>query len=743
MTDRRPTGPGATERLRLEQHLLRAAQALPAHEREAWLRTAEPDRSELVERVLAQLELAQALDEDYEFPAPPVRRPHQAGDTVGAYVLGDRIGIGGMGDVFSAWDGEAGREVALKLLDPLRTSEAARLRLQQEGRLLAALEHPNVARTYRTGVHFEEGAEEASHGTAYIAMERVRGARDLARFFAEESPGQAERLRLVSEACAAVQHGHEHGILHLDLKPSNLLVDDERRVRLIDFGIGRQMGDSGSSGLTRTGDLLGTLGAMAPEQFSPDRGGLTVRTDVFGLGLVLFEALTGEPRGPAEGPEALEMAREGHVPDPRAIQGSLPAALAWIVQRATEPRPQDRYATVADLARDLEAYAGSQPLDAGPRTRRYHLQLFVRRNRTTVFAAGAVFLALVGGGASTWRGARSQVRAAEVQRTAIEDQLRVLSMRALTLPKTDRDDAAQSLYDSGIQFALQSFGEDHLAYRGMLGQKAEHLVQLDRFDEAEPLLLRCLELRDPVTEARPYGFICRDLMHVEASRGNHAAAIEYADRALQMFEPDDRAVRSVRAERACSLYYLDESRRFEAIAEVRDAVDTEDSISWLSRAAEARVYDLVREYAEGLQDWETAYRYGWVAATLQDTFLELNDKERYLDWSVLAGYAIHLEDQPAFLKATEHAWSGLNALDPTGHKTLEVGFARAGALANAGDFQGAIALLRLVETRYPPSHPNIARNRGLLGTLEAVLAERTPTPAPAADEAPLPTESDR
>ncbi|MBX3467113.1 MAG: protein kinase [Planctomycetes bacterium] len=256
------------------------------------------------------------------------------------------LGQGGFGAVHRARDTRTGREVALKLLHRLHASAVARF--QREGAVTAALDHPGLVKVHAVGLFA---------GRPCIVYELVEG-----RPFAEAVRALDPRGRaaLVRDAARAVGHAHERGVLHRDLKPDNLLVGDDGRVRVTDFGLAHLEGDDR---LTATGAMVGTPTHMAPEQFATERRAPGPAIDVWALGLVLYEALTG--RFPFQAGSLVELAariEEAPIPRPRSIDPSIDRGLEAVCLRALERDPARRYPDAGALARDLDAALAGRPV---------------------------------------------------------------------------------------------------------------------------------------------------------------------------------------------------------------------------------------------------------------------------------------------------------------------------------------------------------------------------------------------
>jgi len=348
-----------------------------------------------VERMLAVEAAPGFLELGRAAPAPP---PDEAGRRIGPFELVRRLGAGGMGVVYEARQEHPRRRVALKMLRTDFAAPGGDRRFRAEIELLARLSHPGIARVLEAGVHVgDDGGERA-----WFAVELVEGARDLLAW--GRGRDLRERVEQLAAVCDAVHHGHRRGVLHRDLKPANVLVGKDGIAKVIDFGVARALdgGPDAAGRVTRTGELVGTLHHMAPEQLGEGRGDVEARTDVYALGLLLYELVCDAPPYDLAHRSLTEVARIiRDVPPapPRAAAPGVPRDLGRIALRALEKDPERRYASVSELAADLRRFLDGRPVEAGPPGRLYALGKLARRHWPLVGAAGLVVAALAVGGA--------------------------------------------------------------------------------------------------------------------------------------------------------------------------------------------------------------------------------------------------------------------------------------------------------------------------------------------------------
>jgi serine/threonine-protein kinase len=389
--------------------------------------------------------------------SPTVGRSNDDGPDVIDTIIADRykirqeIGEGGMGTVYFAEQlRPVRRQVALKLIKRGMDSKNVLAGFESERQALALMEHPNIARVLDAGT--------TADGRPFFVMELVKGI-PITEYCDAHRLDLSARLALFRQVCSAVQHAHQKGIIHRDLQPSNILVeshDDKPVPKVIDFGLAKATSGlrlTEQSLFTAFGSVAGTPLYMAPEQARFNALDIDTRADIYALGVILYELLTGstpiaresirqagidemlrvlrevEPPTPSSRistSEALPTVAANRQVDPARLSRLIRGDLDWIVMKALAKERERRYASAVGLADDLERYLNHEPVSAGPPTAAYRLRKFVRRNRTRVTAAGLVLLALVLGVVGTTLGlfeARRQERIADAQRHQAEKRL--------------------------------------------------------------------------------------------------------------------------------------------------------------------------------------------------------------------------------------------------------------------------------------------------------------------------------
>jgi eukaryotic-like serine/threonine-protein kinase len=444
----------------------------------------------------------------------------------GRYMLQQKIGEGGMGEVWVAEQTKpVKRKVALKLIKTGMDSRAVLARFEQERQALAMMDHPNIARVLDGGL--------TPSGQPFFVMDLVNGL-PLTKFCDEARLTTRERLELFVPVCQAVQHAHQKGIVHRDLKPANILVtliDGKPVPKVIDFGVAKatvgNLTDDCMS--TQFGTVVGTLEYMSPEQAEFSGVDIDTRADIYSLGVILYELLTGlrpingkrlkeaaltemvriiqeeEPSKPSarlSTDESLPSMAALRQTEPRKLMALLRGELDWVVMKCLEKKRDRRYDTANGLARDIQRYLADEPVEARPPSAGYRLSKFLRRNKGPVVAAALVLLTLLAGIAGTTFGLiRAEHRRIEaLAQREIADKAKIA---ALAHKKTADDQKQLALDNANKANASATRAELRLA-EGLVAQ-ADALSLAGRFTEAHPLYTEAYdkfaELKLPLTAA--------------------------------------------------------------------------------------------------------------------------------------------------------------------------------------------------------------------------------------------------
>jgi eukaryotic-like serine/threonine-protein kinase len=344
--------------------------------------------------------MAAAAEEALETDAVP------PGSRYGSYRLVRLLGRGGMGAVYEAEQDNPRRIVALKVIKAGLASPELVRRFKQESQALGRLQHPGIAQIYEAGT-----ADTRFGPQPYFAMELVRG-EPLLQYAESHHLGTRQRLELMARICEAVHHAHQRGIIHRDLKPGNILVDGTGQPRILDFGVARVTdSDVQATRQTDVGQLIGTLAYMSPEQVLADPLEVDTRSDVYALGMILYELLAKRLPYDTTGKlhEVVHAIREEDPTRLGAVNRAYRGDIETIVARALEKEKSRRYGSATALSEDIRRYLQDEPIVARRPGTGYQLQKFARRNKALVAGVTAVFVALVAGViVSTWQAARAR-----------------------------------------------------------------------------------------------------------------------------------------------------------------------------------------------------------------------------------------------------------------------------------------------------------------------------------------------
>lgn len=445
--------------------------------------------------------------------------------SIGPYRLIRKLGEGGMGQVWLAeQSAPVKRQVALKIIKAGRYDDSALLRFNVERQTLAIMDHPAIAKVFDAG--------STSEGQPYFVMEYVPGLA-ITTYCDQKHLPVPERLALFIKVCEGVQHAHQKAIMHRDLKPSNILVvevDGKPVPRIIDFGIAKAISrqDEDETLVTRAGGLVGTPGYMSPEQADPTVPDVDTRTDVYSLGVVLYELLTGvlpfnadqwktrpfhevlrqlheeDPPSPStriSGDAISTTAAQRRDTDPRQLAGLLRGDLDWIALKALEKDRARRYGTPSELGADIGRYLRNEPVVARPASTAYRTKKYIQRHKFGVAAATAIALLLITFGVMQ----TMQLRRITRERDRADRVTAFMTgMFKVSNPSEARgnDIRAREILDKSAKDIDTGLANDPELQAQMMNVMGTVYQSLGLTSKAEPLLRRALEIRQRVLGPR-------------------------------------------------------------------------------------------------------------------------------------------------------------------------------------------------------------------------------------------------
>ncbi len=502
---------------------------------------------------------------------------------IGKFHIKDVLASGGMGVVYRAVQEQPRRTVAVKVMKHGIASRSAMRRFEYESQVLARLRHPGIAQVFEAGTY-----DDGDGPVPYFAMEYIPNAKPITQYAREKSLGTRDRLGLFARVCDAVHHGHQKGIIHRDLKPDNILVDPQGEVKIIDFGVARGTdSDLAVTTLqTDVGQLIGTLQYMSPEQCDADPDDIDTRSDIYTLGIVLYELLTNRLPYKVSSKRILDSTRTIREQEPATLTATdraLRGDIETIVFKALEKDRDRRYRSAAELADDINRYLSGEAIAARPPSIAYQLRVFTRRHKALFGAVAASFVVLVVGVfISTSLYIETKAARVEAERQADRAgaaMTKALAARAEAEEESKKAQAAVTFLQTWLWTADPS----------RVGREVKLVTMLDRVGP----LIRHVFRDQPETEAAvrtTIGRTYKGLLSYEAAHEHLAAALdilrrkfgeEHPDTLASMYDLADLLQEQGRNDEAESLtVQVLETRQRTLGEEHPDTLDSMDVLAW-------------------------------------------------------------------------------------------------------------------------------------------------------------------
>lgn len=633
-------------------------------------------------------------DSEHDIPTLP------AGTVVGKYTIDKVLGVGGMGAVYLATQSKPSRQVALKLIRPGVLSSKSIRRFDLEAEILGRLHHPNIAQIHEAGIDQETGSP-------YFAMEYVAG-QELGDYVKDQKLSTNQRLELFVKLCDAIQHAHAKGVIHRDLKPANVLVDQNGEPKVLDFGVARatDANSSGNTMQTNVGQLIGTLYYMSPEQATGDTLNLDTRSDVYALGVVLYEVLTGDIPYDLKDKAIHDAVRIILNTSPTKLSShdhTLSGDIEIITGKALDKDKDRRYQSVAELSADIRRSLSNQPISARPPSIIYKTSKFIKRNAGLTIAAACVLLIFsIGSGFAV----KQWVQRIEARQLALDNMLTTLN--EMDVQKGLGPDLAKRLLDlysehgqtifSGDQDSLALFytnlGEAYHGYEDYKGalksyskaysirrkiHESPHVLiasalhnvaraefYLENYDSARVHYAQTLRMREALfSPDNPQAAeTARTLDHLGSTYsklGEPDNALKMYNKAkeirIRIFGPDSLEV--AMSNNSIAWFHVQQNQYDRAVPMYHEALDLlnklpEDKAKplWIARTQHSLGNALIhtKQYEQAIEILESSLN-------LKKQLLGTNTNSVALTHRSLAEVYYHIED---YALATEHAKISLN-----------------------------------------------------------------------------------